>query len=229
MSILRIGHRGAKGYIAENTFSSIKKAIQLDVDGVEIDVYKCLSGELVLSHDKDLKRMTGKSGVIENLSLKELDDYLIHDEYKISTLNEVLEKILDPILINIELKGSNTASATSEIINKFIKKGNWGIKHFIISSFNWIELEKLRFINRDIPLGVLVNKSMNINEAIKFGKKINAQAIHPNYNLLNKKNIVKIKNNGFKVHTWTVNNESDINNMKELNVDGIISDYPDRI
>ena len=94
MSILRIGHRGAKGYIAENTFSSIKKAIQLDVDGVEIDVFKCLSGELVLSHDKNLKRMTGKSGVIENLSLKELDDYLIHDEYKISTLNEVLEKIL---------------------------------------------------------------------------------------------------------------------------------------
>ena len=73
------------------------------------------------------------------------------------------------------------------------------------------------------------NKSININEAIKFGKKINAQAIHPNYNLLNKKNIVKIKNNGFKVHTWTVNDESDINNMKELNVDGIISDYPDRI
>ena len=86
MSILRIGHRGAKGYIAENTFSSIKKAIQLDVDGVEIDVFKCLSGELVLSHDKNLKRMTGKSGVIENLSLKELDDYLIPVSYTHLTL-----------------------------------------------------------------------------------------------------------------------------------------------
>ena len=229
MGILRIGHRGAKGYIAENTLSSIKKAIQLDVDGVEIDVFKCLSGELVLSHDKNLKRMTGKSGVIENLTLKELDDYLIHNKYKISTLNEILEKIFDPILINIELKGSNTATATSEIVNKFIKKGNWNIKHFIISSFNWIELERLRFVDRYIPLGVLVNESMNVNKAIEFGKKINAQAIHPNYNLLNKENIAKIKNNGFKVHTWTVNDKSDINNMKELNVDGIISDYPDRI
>lgn len=229
MGILKIGHRGAKGYITENTFSSIKKAIQLNVDGVEIDVFKCLSGELVLSHDKNLKRMTGKSGVIENLTLKELEDYLIDDEYKISTLNEILEKILDPILINIELKGSNTASATSEIINEFIKKDKWNIKHFIVSSFNWIELEKLRFVDKYIPLGVLVNQSMNINEAIEFGKKINAQAIHPNYNLLNKKNILKIKNNGFKVHVWTVNDESDINNMKELNVDGIISDYPDRI
>ncbi len=68
MSILRIGHRGAKGYVAENTFNSIKKAIQLNVDGIEIDVFKCLSGQLVLSHDEDLKRMTGKSGAIENMT-----------------------------------------------------------------------------------------------------------------------------------------------------------------
>ena len=227
--MLRIGHRGAKGYVAENTFKSIKKAIQLNVDGIEIDVFKCLSGQLVLSHDADLERMTGKSGAIENLTLEELDDYLINKEYKICTLNEILEKIKDPLLINIELKGSDTATTTSEIINDFLVKGTWNIEDFIVSSFNWFELEKFRFFEKDIPVGILVSKSMSINEAIKFAKKIDAQAIHPNYELLNEKTIRKIKNNGFKVYTWTVNDEDTIEYMKKLNVDGIISDYPDRI
>jgi glycerophosphoryl diester phosphodiesterase len=229
MSILRIGHRGAKGYVAENTFNSIKKAIQLNVDGIEIDVFKCLSGQLVLSHDEDLKRMTGKSGAIENLTLKEIDDYLINNEYKISTLNEILEQIKDPLLINVELKGSDTATTTSEIINDCLVKGAWNIEHFIVSSFNWVELEKFRFVDKNIPVGILVSQSMSISEAIEFGKKINADAIHPNYNLLDKKTVKKIKNNGFKIFTWTVNDKNDIDLMKELNVDGIISDYPDRI
>ena len=78
-------------------------------------------------------------------------------------------------------------------------------------------------------MGVLVSKSMSINEAIEFGKRINAQAIHPNFKLLNDKTVKKIKNNGFKIYTWTVNDNDDINFMKKLKVDGIISDYPDRI
>jgi len=229
MSILRIGHRGAKGYVAENTFNSIKKAIQLNVDGIEIDVFKCLSGQLVLSHDEDLERMTGKSGAIENLTLKEIDDYLINNEYKISTLNEILEEIKDPLLINVELKGSGTATKTSEIINDCLVKGAWNIEHFIVSSFNWDELEQFRSIDKNTPVGVLVSKSMSINEAIEFGKNIDAQAIHPHFKLLNDKTVKKIKNNGFKIFTWTVNDKNDIDLMKKLNVDGIISDYPDRI
>ena len=98
-----------------------------------------------------------------------------------------------------------------------------------VSSFNWNELEQFRSIDKNTPVGVLVSKSMSINEAIEFGKKINAQAIHPNFKLLNDKTVKKIKNNGFKVYTWTVNDKDDINFMKKLKVDGIISDYPDRI
>ena len=74
---LNIGHRGAKGYIAENTIESISKAIELGVDGIEIDVFKCLSGDLVLFHDQDLKDLTGKSGQIENLTINELEEFLV--------------------------------------------------------------------------------------------------------------------------------------------------------
>ena len=226
---LSIGHRGAKGYVAENTYESISKAIQLGVDGIEIDVFKCASGELVLFHDKDLKELTGESGLIENLTIKELEQFLVLGKYKIPTLKDVLTRIEKPLFVNIELKGLNTAQATSKIIADISRSTSWSLEHFIVSSFNWDELELFRSIDKNTPVGVLVSKSMSINEAIEFGKKINAQAIHPNYTLLDEKTVKKIKNNGFKIYTWTVNNEDDINFMKKLKVDGIISDYPDRI
>ena len=226
---LSIGHRGAKGYVAENTYESISKAIQLGVDGIEIDVFKCASGELVLFHDKDLKELTGESGLIENLTIKELEQFLVQGKYKIPTLKDVLTRIEKPLFVNIELKGLNTAQATSKIISDISTSTLWSLEHFIVSSFNWDELELFRSIDKNTPVGVLVSKSMSLNEAIEFGKKINAQAIHPNFKLLNDKTVKKIKNNGFKIYTWTVNDKDDINFMKKLKVDGIISDYPDRI
>ena len=229
MSVLRIGHRGSKGYVAENTLESINNAISLGVHGIEIDIFKCLSGELVLSHENNLKRLTGKSGQLEKLTLNDLKDFLVAGKYKIPTLNDVLIKIESPLFVNIELKGSDTAGATSKIVADFSRKTLWTLDHFIVSSSNWNELEKFRSIDNNTPVGVLVNKSISINEAIEFGKKINAQAIHPHYQLLDEITVKKIKNNGFKTYTWTVNNADDINFMKKIKVDGIISDYPDRI
>ena len=229
MNVLRIGHRGSKGYIAENTLESINHAILLGVDGIEIDIFKCLSGELVLSHENDLKRLTGKSGQLEKLTLNELKKFLVVGKYNIPTLIDVLTKIETPLFVNIELKGLNTAQPTSKIISDISTNTSWSFEHFIVSSFNWDELELFRSVDKNTPVGVLVSKSMSINEAIEFGKNINAQAIHPNFKLLNEKAVKKIKNNGFKIYTWTVNDEDDINFMKKLKVDGIISDYPDRI
>ena len=229
MNILRIGHRGSKGYVAENTLESIKHAILLGVNGIEIDVFKCLSGELVLSHENNLKRLTGKSGQLEKLTLGELKKFLVVGKYKIPTLKDVLTIIETPLFVNIELKGLNTAQATSKIITNLSKSTSWRLENFIISSFNWNELEQFRSIDKNTPVGVLLSNSMSINEAIEFGKKINAQAIHPNFKLLNEKTVKKIKNNGFKIYTWTVNSKDDINYMKKLKVDGIISDFPDKI
>jgi len=226
---LSIGHRGAKGYVAENTYESISKAIELGVDGIEIDVFKCASGELVLFHDKNLKELTGESGLIENLTTEQLEQFLVLGKYKIPTLTNILTRIEKPLFVNIELKGLNTAQATSKIITDLSTSTSWSLENFIVSSFNWDELEQFRVIDKNTPLGVLVSKSMSMNEAIEFGKKINAQSIHPNFKLLNNKTVKKIKNNGFKIYTWTVNDKIDIELMKELNVDGIISDYPDRI
>ena len=227
--MLKIGHRGACGYVPENTIESIEKAIALGVDGIEIDIFKCKSGELVLFHDQTLNNLVGRSERIEELTLEELNECLIMNKYSIPTLKKVLETVKPPLFINIELKGSGTALPTSDLLYDFTLKKKWSESSFIVSSFKWQELVKLRQLNATIPIGILVDRRKTINEAIEFANKINAYAIHPYYKMLNKKNVQKIKNNRFKVFTWTVNNKAEIDNIKKFSVDGIISSYPDRI
>jgi len=226
-TILKIGHRGAKGHVAENTIESIKKAIDFGVDGIEIDVHLCASGELVVFHDLTLDRMTNGTGEIGKLSLSELKQLRVNEKFVIPTLEEILDVIDKECFLNIELKGRQTASKTCEVIQNFIKEKGWKYHNFILSSFQHHELEDVFKIDKNIPLGVLTKAS--VTEAIEFAKTINAKAIHPNFALLTFDNVKRAQEKGCKVYTWTVNDEETIQRMKNYQVDGIISDVPDKL
>ena len=226
-SCLKIGHRGAKGYIAENTIESIQKALDFGVDGIELDVHLCASGELVVFHDFTLDRMTNGTGEVSKLSLSELKQLKINNQFTIPTLEEILDVIDKKCLLNIELKGKNTASKTCEIVQKYIKTKGWSYQDFIVSSFQHHELEDVFKIDKQIPLGVLSKAS--VDDAIEFAQTINAVAIHPNYALLTSENVYRAQTKGYKVYTWTVNDDDTIKRMKNYKVDGIISDVPDRL
>ena len=226
-TILNIGHRGAMGYEPENTIASIKKAIDLGADGFEIDVFRCLSGEIVLFHDKYLDKLTNGEGLIEKKSLTDLKKLsVLGTVNKIPTLEEVLNIINKQVFLNIELKGKNTAKASLELVEEFINQKKISSQNILFSSFNWNELEKLRELNSYVKIALLTENNPLL--AIETAKKLKAFAINPNYKDLNKKNIKIIHNNDFKIYTWTVNNKRDISKMKLLKVDGIITDFPDR-
>jgi len=224
---LIIGHRGAMGHVTENTIPSIKKAIELGVDGIEIDVFKCKSGEIVVFHDKKLDRLTNSSGYIEDLSYDSINKIKVMGKYRIPQLIEVIDILPNEIFLNIELKGEETAKKVNEIVTEFINRTESKLDRFIISSFNWKELEKFRLFNSKIPIAVLTDTTP-LN-AISVAKKLNAVAINPNYKLLNKNTVNEIKKEGLKIFPYTVNSLSDIDKMKTLGVDGIITDYPERI
>lgn len=226
-NILKIGHRGAKGHVTENTLSSIKKAMDLGVDAIEIDVHCCKSGELVVFHDFTLDRMTNGSGAIKNLTLKELKKIKVEKEQDIPTLVEVLDVINQKCLVNIELKGHDTVTQTIKIIEDYVTNKNWKHSHFIVSSFQHKLLQSLFKLNNSIPIGVLTDT--NLDEALKVAKRLSAVAIHPDYTMLTKQNVQQLKNEGFKILTWTVNQKEAIQRMKDYKVDGIISDFPDRL
>ena len=225
--ILKFGHRGAKGHVTENTLESIQKALDLGVDGIEIDVHVCKTGELIVFHDFTLDRITNGTGEIGKFSLSELKQLKVENLYSIPTLTEVLDLIDNKIFINIELKGEHTANPTCAVIKDYVDNKNWTMDHFIVSSFQEKELLDVFSCNPNIALGVLTKAS--VNQAVALAKRINAKAIHPNLALLSKDNVKQTQDQGYKVNVWTVNTKQAIARMKSYNVDAIISDFPDRL
>ena len=225
--MLKIGHRGAKGHVAENTLASFQKAIDLGVDAIELDVHCCATGEIVVIHDDTIDRTTTGTGLVSKLSLSQLKNVSIDVLHFIPTLQEVLDFISGRCLVNIELKGKNTAEKTMQILDTYINEKNWKHEQFLVSSFDWLALEQVHKHNQFMPIGVLTLTDIEL--AIGFAKFCKAKAIHPYFHLLTAENVAQMKAENLNIYPWTVNEPEDISLVKSFNVDGIISDYPERL
>ncbi|WP_264560157.1 glycerophosphodiester phosphodiesterase [Flavobacterium sp. N2270] len=225
--IQSFGHRGAKGYVSENTLASFQKALDLNVYGIELDVHVCASGELVVFHDFTLDRITNGSGEIHNFSLEELKKLKVDGVFEIPTLEEVLNLINRKCKVNIELKGHDTAKPALQIIEKYIQEYNWKMENFIVSSFQRDELYKVSQLNSNVPLAVLTQAS--VEQAMEWADEFSAKYIHPHFSLLTEDNCKMATEKGFKINTWTVDDVADIERIKKYKINGIISDFPDRI
>ena len=215
--MLIIGHRGAKGHAAENTLASFQKAIDLGVDMVELDIQLSLDKVPMVIHDKTVDRTTSKVGLVTDFSAKELQ------QLGIPTLKEVFELVHNRCEINIEIKAFE---ATKSILD-LIDKNTFNKDKIVISGFDWNALQEVRFHDEDIRIGVLTETDLDL--ALAFAKFIKAYSIHPYYHLLTTENVQKINQKHFKIFPWTINEPEDITFVKSLNVDGIITDFPERI
>ena len=217
------------GHVLENTIESVQKAIELNVDGIEIDVFKSKTGELVVYHDPFLSRLSNSNAFIEQISLDSIKNVELMGGYFIPTLNEIVDIIPEKIFLNIELKGQDTSFETNKIISNYLNTYNFPASKFIISSFIWDELKKIRSINKDIPIAILVDSLHKIDDAIKLAKQINAVALNPNKNFITKEIVNKIQSNNIKVYPYTINTLRNIRRVRSMGVDAIITDYPERI
>lgn len=225
--LLVIGHRGAMGHETENTLASIQKAMDLGVDMIEIDVFKIKSGEIVVFHDERLERLSNAGGKIEEWNIFELSNVILEGNHKIPQLQNVLRLIDNKVALNIELKGKDTSDRVNFIIEYYIEKQGWTLDNFVISSFDWNELREFRKINPDIAIAVLTEEDPAL--AIDVAKELNAVAINPHYETLTAENVSAIHSAGFKIYTYTVNEPGDINKVSSLGVDGIFTNYPERV
>lgn len=233
IKMLKIGHRGAKGYASENSLFSFEKAIEMGVDGIELDVHLSLDGQIIVIHDDTIDRTTNGKGFVNTLSLQELKTFRINEKQaselkqQIPTLNEVFDLVNLTCFINIELKGKGTASAVVALIEKYIWEKNWKYANFLVSSFDWNAVQEVRFLNENIPIGILTETNLDL--AFSFAKFMKAEAIHPEFHLLTQDNTAQIQAKGIQVFPWTVNEYEAIQKIKTYNVNGIITDFPDRI
>ncbi len=225
--MFKIGHRGAKGHEPENTIIGFQKAIDLHVDRIELDVHLSSDNELMVIHDETIDRTTDGQGLVTSFSLPELKRFKIDKTHSIPTLTEVLNLIDQKCDINIELKSFESADYVVALIEKYVNEKNWKYDRFIVSSFDWNALQQVAFLNADIPIGVLTETDLDL--ALAFAKFIRAKSIHPYFHLLTKKNTAQLQQKGFQVFPWTINEIEDIKRIKTYQVDGIISDFPDRL
>ncbi len=225
--MLKIGHRGARGHSAENTLNSFQKAIDMNVDGIELDIHLSADGELMVIHDETIDRTTNGKGLVNSFTKAELQNFNIESDKKIPTLTEVFNLVNRKCFINIELKSFETAEKVALLIETYIQDKNWEYNDFIVSSFDWNALQDLNIRNPKIPIGVLTE--IDLEEALAFAKFIQAKSINPDFQLLNLENTKKLQENGFEVFPWTVNEIEDIKRIKSFNVNGIITDFPDRV
>ena len=225
--MLKIGHRGACGYAPENTLLSFDIALQLNVDMIELDVHVCRSGEIVVIHDSKVDRTTNGTGYVNERSLDELRILDAGKGEKVPTLQEALDLVNKKVKVNIELKGTDTAKPVFEILDKYIREFGWTYDDFLISSFNQDELKEFRSLVQRCNIGVLgIDFSARLTE---FAERIDAYSLNIYMNSITKELIDDTHRKNRRVFVWTVNDTEDIQRIRSMGVDGIISNYPDRL
>jgi glycerophosphoryl diester phosphodiesterase len=223
--LLCIGHRGAMGHAPENTLLSIGKALELGSPCLEMDVYN-VDGHLVVFHDHRLERTTNGTGYLLDQKFDDLRKLDAGNGEKIPTLEEAFEMIHLKAGVNIELKGPDTAAPVAEFISR-MREAGWNDDLLLVSSFNHRELSLLRQLDPRIKLGVMM-VGLPVNDAL-FAESLDAYSVHVSLEFIDGRFVKDAHARGLRVFVFTVDHPEDIDKMRELGIDGVFTNYPERV
>lgn len=216
--MLIIGHRGVPTLEPENTISSFKKAEELGVDMVEMDLRLTKDDQIVVVHDWNLIRMYGVNAEIKDLTVEQIKK-ISHDQ--IPTFEEVLSEVKTPM--NLHIKVSGMEKKILDLVKEFPHR-------VLISSVFPRILKKIRTLDGNIRLGLIIggpelHLMFILNQLVK---KLNLYSIHPKNVLVSFASMPILRWHKRKVIVWDVNRKKDFDRMVKLRVDGIITDSPQK-
>ena len=221
--MLIFAHRGASAIEPENTLLAIQAAIDIQVDGIEIDIFE-LENKLVVIHDRWLERTTSGSGLIFQYSFEKLRQLDAGKGEKIPTLDEVLAIMPKGCVLNIELKGINDIALLFKTIEQAKASYHLDDSQILLSSFNHHQLLAIAHQHPELPIGVLT-ASLPLGYA-KFTKPFNAYSVHISINSVSKNFVLDAHQRGLKAFVYTVDEREDIVMLHKLGVDGIFANNP---
>jgi glycerophosphoryl diester phosphodiesterase len=224
--MLSIAHRGASAYYPENTLAAFRSAIEMGADGIELDVHQCKSGELVVIHDDTVNRTTDGKGKVAQMTFAQLQQLTIKGGEHIPTLDEVINAVGKKAYFFIEIKYANAALKTAGMIMDYVAKG-WSHERLILISFQHQALLEALQAFSSLVIGASFDKLTQ--SSVLKAKNMGAQYMLPRYTKLNKSYLAQAREQGLKVVAWTANRAASIAHLRDLGVDGIISNYPDRV
>lgn len=221
---LKIAHRGIHKNSPENSLSSFKDAIKYGADVIELDVRLCGSGEVIVFHDPWFKRMLGVSGNVKKSNFSDISKLTyINSNESIPLLKDVLSQFSDKISINIEIKDINLSNHdVAKKVIELLAKINFP-ESIWVSSFNPLVLDFIKTVEPRVKTGFLFNKTKYI--PLLLSQFLHFDAWHPNFELVDEEFVKVARRKNKKIYPWTVNNKDEITRLKNLNVDGIITDY----
>lgn len=228
------GHRGASGYAPENTLEAFELAAKMGAAGVELDVHLTRDGELVVTHDERIDRVSDGHGLVMEHSLKELKALRFnktHPEYEhatIPTLAEVYE-LLKPLGLHVNAELKNSEIFYPKLEEKCIElAARMGMTESVLySSFNHYSMRHIKQIAPEIKCGLLYDATL-VNPW-DYAHALGADALHPMYTeLLIEGECERAHALGLMVNPWTVNEEKDLRMVFAAGADIVITNYPDR-
>ena len=219
-------HRGASGYAPENTLLAFSKALELGARWIELDVF-AVEQQLVVFHDERLERKTNGVGSVTKSSVAYLRSLDVGEGQKIPFLNEVLDLVDGAAGLNIELKGANTATLVAKALKEVLSQSMWQQNQFIVSSFDHPELLAFSSIMPEIRIGALTG-GIPLGYAA-FAEPLNAWSIHASIEFVSREFVEDAHVRGKKMFVYTVNHPDDFARVREMGVDGVFTDYPDRL
>jgi len=221
--ILRIGHRGACGHAPENTLASIEQAIALQCAFTEVDIQRTSDDALVLLHDKRVDRTTNGRGRLSELTLPDIRKLDAGGGQMVPTLKEALRAANGRIGVILELKTGGLAYDVCTTV-----RASGFNRPVIYASFLQKELHHVRRVDPNSQTLVLFNKWFP-KDPVAAAFKLQATHVGLHFNTATRHRVNALHNAGLTVFVYTVNKPAEINKMNLLGVDGLISDFPDRI
>ncbi|MGH7230912.1 MAG: glycerophosphodiester phosphodiesterase [Nitrospiraceae bacterium] len=222
MNILRIGHRGAAGHAPENTLAAIHKAIALRCDLVEVDVRRTRDERLILLHDEWVDRTTNGKGPIAQMSLKSVRQLNAGGGERIPMLEEALQTANHRIGLILELKTTDMGQETIALVRRSRFRGPLLYASFLA--------EDMRIVRAAEPQAATMTLLDDLPHD-PVAQVLNSKATHAGlrFDTATTPLVEALHAAGVQVFVYTVNAHADIRRVRSLGVDGIISDFPDRI
>ena len=231
--MLAIAHRGASGYAPENTFAAFRRAIAMGAGFIETDLQLSRDARFVAIHDATVNRTTNGQGTVHDMTLAELRRLdagsWFGSEYageRIPTLEEILEfaKKHD-VVFYLEMKPGGSWGGEHALISALRESGE--IARTAVISFDGLILEGVRKIEPTVMTGLLYDGQISnpLDKALEIG----ARQVAVRGDLVTPRLLKEARERDLQVVCWTVNHPAHMRLLAEAGVDGIISDYPDRL
>jgi glycerophosphoryl diester phosphodiesterase len=225
---LVIAHRGASGQLAENTLPAYELAIEQRADMIEIDLHRTRDGATVIAHDEELSGLGGK-GEIAAATLAEVRALDAGGGERVPTLDEVLDRFGERIPFNLELKRGSSATYEGlerAALDAVRKRGL--LEQTLFSSFFDPVLKRLRALAPEARLARLFSPR-DPERPLERARAVGAEAINPWRGLLQPELIEAAHAEGLAVYVFTVDEEQEMRSLLDLGVDGIFTNFPDRL